>query len=268
MVVAGGSARTAGIGGVTVPGTLPKDRVVIVTGGGQGIGRVLVHALAEAGAIPVAADVNGAAAVETAESAPGAAMGVEVDVSDAASVAAMTEAVLARYGRVDGLVNNAALFSTLKMQPFDEIADEDWARVMAVNVTGPFLCAKAAAPHMRKAGFGRIVNISSGAVTLGRPNYVHYTTSKAALLGMTRSMARELGPHGVTVNSVLPGSVETGIPRETVTEAAKAEIIGMQCIPRRQTPEDLVGAVLFLLSDASAFVTGQSLTVDGGATHL
>ena len=164
---------------MSLPGTLPKDRVVIVTGGGQGIGRVLVHALAEGGAIPVAADVNGGAAAETADNAPGEAMGVEVDVSDAASVAAMTEAVLARYGRIDGLVNNAALFSTLKMQPFDEIADEDWTRVMAVNVTGPFLCAKAAAPHMRKAGFGRIVNISSGAVTLGRPNYVHYTTSKA-----------------------------------------------------------------------------------------
>lgn len=246
---------------------VPEGRVIIVTGGGQGIGRVLVHALAAVGAVPVAADIDGAAAQASAEGAPGPAMGLQVDVSDPASVTAMADAVLQAHGRIDGLVNNAALFSALRMQPFEEIELPDWNRVMAVNVNGPFLCSRAVAPHMRAAGFGRIVNISSGAVTLGRPNYLHYTTSKAALIGMTRSMARELGPDGITVNAVLPGSVETGIPRETVTEAAKQAIIAMQCIPRRQTPDDLLGAILFLLSDASGFVTGQSLTVDGGATH-
>ena len=254
--------------GAAAAGQTPQGRVVIVTGAGQGIGRVLVHALSLAGAIPVAADINGDAAEETAAGAPGEAAFVRADVADELSVNAMVAKVVAEHGRVDGLVNNAAIFSTLKMKPFDQIALDEWERVMAVNVTGAFLCARSVAPHMRAGAFGRIVNISSGAVTLGRPNYLHYTTSKAALIGMTRSLARELGPDGITVNAVLPGSVETGIPRETVTEAAKAAIIGLQCIPRRQTPEDLTGAVLFLLSDASAFVTGQSLTVDGGATHL
>ncbi|MEQ8442656.1 MAG: SDR family oxidoreductase [Alphaproteobacteria bacterium] len=249
------------------PSLTPTDRVVIVTGGGQGIGRTLVHALSAVGALPVAADINGDAADRAAAEAPGEAMAATVDVADPASVDALIVQVLQKYGRIDGLVNNAALFSTLKMRPFDEIPLDEWSRVLTVNVTGPYLCARAVAPYMRDAQFGRIINISSGAVTLGRPNYLHYTTSKSALIGMTRSLARELGPHGVTVNSVLPGSVETEIPRETVTETAKAAIIAMQCIPRRQLPDDLVGAVLFLLSDASAFMTGQALTVDGGATH-
>lgn len=246
----------------------PAGRVVIVTGGGQGIGRVLVEALAAMRAIPIAADINALAAEDAAKAAPGEAMAVQVDVADESSVNAMVDAVVTRYGRIDGLVNNAALFSTLKMQPFEEIALPDWERVMQVNITGPFICARAVAPHMRANRFGRIINVSSGAVTLGRPNYLHYTTSKAALIGMTRSMARELGPHGITVNSVLPGSVETGIPRETVNPASSSAIVGLQCIPRRQVPEDLTGTMAFLLSEASGFVTGQSLTVDGGATHL
>jgi NAD(P)-dependent dehydrogenase (short-subunit alcohol dehydrogenase family) len=131
----------------------------------------------------------------------------------------------------------------------------------------PFLCCRAVLPAMRRAKWGRIVNMASGAVTLGRPNYLHYITSKAALVGMTRSMARELGRDGITVNAILPGATFTEIERKTVTPAQKERIVAMQCIPRPEVPEDLVGTILFLASDASAFLTGQALTVDGGATH-
>ena len=139
--------------------------------------------------------------------------------------------------------------------------------VLRVNVTGPFLCARAVLPLMRRHGWGRIVNIASGAVTMGRPNYLHYIASKAALVGMSRSMARELGPDGITVNAILPGATFTEVERKTVTPEQKERIVAQQCIPRPQAPGDLVGTLLFLASDASAFVTGQSLTVDGGATH-
>jgi 3-oxoacyl-[acyl-carrier protein] reductase len=139
--------------------------------------------------------------------------------------------------------------------------------VLRVNVTGQMLCARAVLPAMRKARWGRIVNMASGAVTLGRPNYLHYITSKAALIGMTHSMARELGNDGITVNAILPGATFTEIERKTVTPEQKARIVAMQCIQRPETPDDLVGTMLFLASDASAFLTGQAITVDGGATH-
>jgi NAD(P)-dependent dehydrogenase (short-subunit alcohol dehydrogenase family) len=248
-----------------------RDRVVLVTGAAQGIGRVLAGAFAETGAIAIVADRDADKAEATAAAiadAGGRASAVRVDVADPNSVDAMVAEIEARYKPVEVLINNAALFSTLTMQPFEEIPLDEWDMVQRVNVTGPFLCARAVTTGMRKSGFGRIINISSGAVTLGRPNYLHYTTSKAALIGMTRSMARELGPAGITVNAVLPGAIETEIPRETVTPEAKRRIVEMQCIPRGEMPDDLVGIMLFLASDASSFITGQSITVDGGATHL
>lgn len=247
------------------------DRVAVVTGAGQGIGRRFAHALAAAGATIVIAERNAAAGERVASEVSatgGEALFVETDVAEPGSVDAMVEKVSRAFGRIDALINNAALFSSLEMRPFDEIPLEEWDAVLRVNLTGAFLCARAVAPAMRRAGFGRIVNIASGAVTLGRPNYLHYTTSKAGLIGMTRSLARELGPQGITVNAILPGATFTEVERKTVSEEQKARIIAQQCVPRPETPEDLVGALLFLVSDASAFVTGQSLTVDGGATHL
>jgi NAD(P)-dependent dehydrogenase (short-subunit alcohol dehydrogenase family) len=246
-------------------------RVAIVTGGGQGLGRAFAKAFAAAGATAVIADIddNKAASV-SAEimKAGGKALAVETDVADEASVALMVEVVKDQLGRIDILVNNAAIFSTLKMRPFEKIPLDEWERVLRVNVTGAFLCARAVLPAMRRRKWGRIINISSGAVALGRPNYLHYITSKAALIGMSRAMARELGPAGITVNAILPGATFTEIKRKTVTPAQKKKIIAMQCIPRAETPPDLVGTVLFLSSDASAFITGQSINVDGGATHL
>lgn len=242
-----------------------KGRVAIITGAGQGLGRAFAHGFAAQGAVPVIAEINEDKGRAVAAETGG--LYVRTDVSDPASVDAMARAVLDAYGRIDVLVNNAAIFSTLEMRPFEEIPLDEWERVLRVNLTGPFLCARAVASAMRKAGWGRIINIASAAVSLGRPNYLHYIASKAGLAGMTNSLARELGPHGITVNAILPGATFTEIPRKTVTPEQKKAIVGMQCIPRPEVPEDLVGVVLFLASPASGFVTGQALTVDGGATH-
>ncbi|WP_234729444.1 SDR family NAD(P)-dependent oxidoreductase [Acidocella facilis] len=247
------------------------DRVVIVTGGGQGIGRVYTKGLAVAGAIPVIVDLDGDKAASVAKEVQalgGKAISIQADVSRPESVSAMTEKTLKILGRIDGIVNNAAIFSTLKMRPFEEIPLDEWQRVINVNITGVMLCCKAVMPAMKAAGFGRIINISSSAITLGRPDYLHYTTSKAGIVGLTRSMAREVGQHGITVNAILPGATFTEIPRETVTPAQKQGLIAMQCIKRPQAAEDLLGTILFLASDAAAFLTGQSIAVDGGATHL
>ncbi|HYZ63046.1 MAG TPA: SDR family oxidoreductase [Acetobacteraceae bacterium] len=242
-----------------------QGRVALVTGAGQGIGRVFAHAFAAAGAIPIVADRNVPKARAVAEAIGGEA--IEVDVGDPGSVQAMADSVEARHGRIDILVNNAAIFSTLTMKNFDQIPLDEWDQVLRVNLTGPFLCARAVLPAMRRAQWGRIVNIGSGAVTLGRPGYVHYIASKAALVGMGRSMARELGPDGITVNAILPGATFTEIERKTVTPDFVQRIVAQQCVHRPQVPEDLVGALLFLCSPGAAFVTGQALTVDGGATH-
>lgn len=246
-------------------------RVVVITGAGQGIGRVYAKGLALSGAIPVIADLDGDKAAQVkqeVEALGGRALAVRTDVGDAASVAALAKQTVEAFGRVDGLINNAAVFSTLKMRSFDEIPIEEWERVLRVNVTGAMLCCKALLPAIKSAGRGRIINISSSAITMGRPNYAHYTTSKSGLIGFTRSAARELGAFGITVNAILPGATFTEVPRETVTPAQKEALVAAQCIKRPQAPEDLLGPVLFLLSDASAFITGQSITVDGGSTHL
>ncbi len=246
------------------------DKVVVITGAGQGIGRAFAKSFASAGARVVIAERNVEKAHSVAQeiaAGNGHATVVETDVADAESVAALGASVDRQFGRADVLINNAAIFSTLEMRPFDQIPLPEWEQVLRVNVTGPFLCARAMLPLMRRNKFGRIINMASGAVTLGRPNYLHYIASKAALEGMTHSMARELGADGITVNAVLPGATYTEIARKTVTPEQKERIVAMQCVPRPQIPDDLVGVVLFLASDASAFMTGQSLNVDGGATH-
>jgi 3-oxoacyl-[acyl-carrier protein] reductase len=251
-------------------GSSLKGRIAIVTGAGQGIGRAFAKAFAAAGAIPVIAERNGKTAASVSieiMKAGGKALAIETDIADPASVAEMIEVVEGEYSRIDILVNNAAIFSTLQMRPFEQIPLEEWNEVLRVNITGQMLCARAVLPAMRRAKWGRIINMSSGAVSLGRPGYLHYITSKSALIGMSRSMARELGPDGITVNAILPGATFTEIERQTVTPAQKEKIIAMQCIPRAETPEDLIGTALFLASDASAFITGQAINADGGATH-
>ncbi|HEY6381789.1 MAG TPA: 3-oxoacyl-ACP reductase family protein [Pseudolabrys sp.] len=246
-----------------------KDRVVIITGAGQGIGRVFAKSFAMAGARAVIAEINESKAAAVSKEimeAGGESLAVTTDVSDSASIDEMIDVVEDEYGRIDVLINNAAIFSTLDMRPFDQIPLEEWDQVLRVNLTGPFLCARAVVPVMRRAKWGRIINVGSGAVRLGRPNYLHYIASKAALAGMSLSMAREVSADGITVNTILPGATFTEIERKTVTPEQKERIIAMQCVPCAEKPEDLVGAVLFLASEASSFVTGQSINLDGGVT--
>lgn len=245
-------------------------RTAIVTGAAQGIGVAYARALAQAGANVVVADINDRGAARAAaaiDEAGGRAIAVACDVSDATACERVAAAALDAYGGIDILVNNAALFTGLPRARFWDLEPTEWRRVIDVNVTGSFLAARACAPTMRRAGWGRIVNISSSTVPLGRPNFLHYVTSKAAIIGMTRSMARELGADGVTANAIMPGLTETEIEDPNVTEEIRELMVALQCIPRRQVPQDLVGALLFLCSDASAFMTGQTLGIDGGATH-
>jgi NAD(P)-dependent dehydrogenase (short-subunit alcohol dehydrogenase family) len=246
-----------------------QGRAAIITGAGQGIGRVFAKAFAMAGAIAVIAERNEKTATAVADEimkAGGQALAVTTDVADPASIAKMVETVERQYNRIDILINNAGIFSTLEMRPFDQIPLEEWEQVLRVNLTGPFLCTRAVLPAMRRAKWGRIINIASGAVRLGRPNYLHYIATKSALAGMSLSMARELGPDNITVNAILPGATFTEIERKTVTPEQKQRIIALQCVPRAETPDDLVGAALFLASDASRFVTGQNINLDGGVT--
>jgi len=188
-------------------------------------------------------------------------------VGEMGSLEALAKTVVDRFGRIDALVNNAGLFSNLEMRPFWQIPLEEWNRVMHVNATGPFMATRAVLPAMIKAKAGRIVHISSAAVPMGRPNYLHYITSKSALVGMTSSMAHELGEHGIGVNAIMPGAIFTEIERKTVTPQQKAAILGAQSFKREGKPDDIVGAVLFLASDAARWVTGQCLVVDGGMIH-
>jgi 3-oxoacyl-[acyl-carrier protein] reductase len=246
-------------------------RVVIVTGAGQGIGRVYAQRFAEAGAIPVIAEINaenGRRVCDEIRAHGFNAHFFATDVSDRASVDAMVRQTLAAQDRIDALINNAALYTRISRGTFDTLPVDEWEQVLKVNVTGAFLCARAVLPAMRKAKWGRIINISSSTVLLGRPNFLHYVTSKAALIGMTRAMARELGPDGITVNSILPGLTKTEIEAAGATEAVWQTILARQCIPRQETPDDVASVALFLASSASGFVTGQSIVVDGGTAHL
>lgn len=246
-------------------------KVVLITGAGQGLGRCFAHRFADSGAIVIVSDINEPAAkqvVDDIRAGSGEAMALPMDVADEESVCAGIDEVVENYGRLDVLVNNASIFSTLKMRPYDEIPVAEWRKVIDVNLTGVYLCSRFAAAPMRESGWGRIINISSAVVNMGRPLYVHYVASKAGVIGLSRSLARELGPYGITVNSVLPGATDTEIERDTVTPEQRKALIRMRSIPRGETPEDLAGVVLFLASDDASFLTGQSLTVDGGTTFL
>ena len=247
------------------------DRVIVITGAGQGIGRAYAHHFADNGAIPVIADIdgeNGARVAAEVEAAGGRALAVQADVTSPDSVTAMVDTTLSAYGRLDVLINNAAIFVTLGRRPFEDIPLEEWRQVMDVNITGCFICASAVIPQMRKAGWGRIINISSSTVPQGIPYFLHYVTSKSALIGMSRAMAREVGRDGITVNAVLPGMIETEVENVGRTDEGRQHVIGAQSLKRQQIPEDMVGTLLFLASPASGFMTGQSLCVDGGAAFL
>lgn len=242
-------------------------KVAIITGAAQGIGRSFALKFAAEGARVAVADLNAAKGEEVAaqiRAGGGEAIMVAVDVADDESTRAMAREVSEHFGRIDALLNNASIFSTIRMGPFDEITPHEWRSLMEVNLTGSFFCCQAVAPALRAAQGGAIVNISSGTVLMGRAGYAHYVTSKAGIIGMTRALANELGGDGVRVNAIMPGSVETEVPRDTVTPEQARAIVGRQALAQRLRPEDIVGTAVFLASDESALMTGQSVVVDGG----
>ncbi len=250
-----------------------QDRVSIITGSGQGLGRAFAKAFAERGAVSIIAEINAANAEKVAAEitdAGGKALAIETDVRESGSVRAMVDRTLAEFGRIDVLINNAALLQGISRVPVDQISDEEWDDIQRVNVTGAFYCVRAVVPYMRKAGWGRIINISSDTVLLPPPmTFAHYVTSKAALIGLTRELARELGADGITVNAIMPGSTETEVNRsEEVLQNRIKHVVPRQAIPRVEVADDLVGAALFLASDEAGFITGQSLPVNGGLAFV
>jgi NAD(P)-dependent dehydrogenase (short-subunit alcohol dehydrogenase family) len=240
-------------------------RVAIVTGGGRGIGREYCRALAGDGAIVVAADIDLDGAEETATLITkdgGTACALPVDVSDRNSTLAVAEAVQDRFGRADVLVNNAAIYHSMRMDPQLTVDIDYWRRVFAVNLDGALLMTQAVAPMMIEAGWGRIVMQTSTAAYLGGGG--HYAVSKLALLGLTRGFAKELGPHGITVNGIAPGVIATEATAATIPATKLEALAAITPLPHQGGPEDLTGTLLFLCSEAAAWMTGQTLIVDGG----
>ena len=243
---------------------------VVVTGGAAGLGLVYARRFLREGACVFIADIVDPAAAVASLDAGDRVGGCRVDVASAASVAAMMEEAHRRLGRIDVLINNAAVFASLKPQPFDAIPEEEWDRVMAVNVRGMWNCIKAVAPVMRAQKGGRIVNVASAIVAKGTPFLLHYVASKGAVIAMTRALARELGDDGIAVNAVAPGLIlsDTVRANPAVTSFQSAAVLQSRAFKRDAVPEDVEGAVVFLASPDSAFMTGQTLVVDGGSVFV
>lgn len=245
-----------------------EGRVVLITGAARGIGQEYAKGLGAAGARIVVGDVTDCSETMALTKSAGAQIvGARLDVTDTASASSFVSIAIEAFGRVDALINNAALYGALRGGRFDSIDEADWDAAMAVNVKGIWNCCKAAVPAMRQAGGGSIVNIASLAATYGMPFALHYTTSKGAVIGLTRGLARELGRDGIRVNAVAPSAVLTEGTKEFMGskyERALDTIKSGQTIQSNLMPADLVGTVAWLISDASRFVTGQTISVDGG----
>lgn len=241
-----------------------KDKVAIITGGGGGLGRVFSLAVAQEGAKVVIAEIdweNAQAVKDEVQKKGGEVMALRTDVSLEKDTLEMAQKTTERFGRIDILVNNAAIFP---MKPWDQITGEEWDQVLATNLKGCFLCAKAVFPHMKKQGGGKIINISSGVYLMGFPNFIHYVSSKAGIIGFTRALAREVGDYGVNVNAVTLGLTQTEAVKRLMPEEVADQLASNQCLKRKEMPEDLAGTVLFLASEDSNFITGQIINVDGG----
>ena len=239
------------------------DKSVIITGGGGKIGKAYALAFAKEGAKVSLPDISSAEpAVKAIRDMGGTAISMRCDVTDEKSVKTMVDETAKQFGTVDVLINNAAYFMTVWKGPFWQMTVEEFDKAMAVNVRGSWLCAKAVVPYMQKQKQGKIVNISSNVALTGNPNYIHYVTSKGAIIAMTRAMARELGDWNICVNTVTPGFVVTeGRQVDPEYEKIRAQ---QRSLKRSQVETDLVGTVLFLSSPESDFMTGQLLNVDGG----
>ncbi|MCC7106330.1 MAG: SDR family oxidoreductase [Chloroflexi bacterium] len=248
------------------------ERVAVVTGGGNGMGREYCRALAGAGATVVVAEIDDDAATSVARSVGGAAL--HLDITDEASVAAGVRDILERHGRIDILVNNAG-GALGRRALLGETDLETWEATLRLNLTGPFLMSREVIPHMRARGYGKIVNVCSASVFSGiaaslyleppaRQNLVPYLAAKGGVLGLTRALAREVGVDGIRVNAVAPGYTLTERARRTLSAEVPADVLSRQVFPRAGAPEDPAGAVLFLASPDSDWMTGQTLVVDGG----
>lgn len=243
---------------------LLEQKTIVVTGGATGIGQAFALGCAAQGANLVVADMNSVnETVAAIQQAGGRAIGVKVDVSNQESLNAMADAALKAFGRIDGLVNNAAYFREVKLTPFEEIDPEIWERIFQVNVRGVWQCCKAVMPAMRAQNSGSIVNISSVVAVAGQPGYLHYVATKGAVLSMTKGLAKECGSAGVRVNVIAPGFVITDATKNRPVEWQQS-FLKARAISREQRPNDLVGTAMYLLSDLSAFVSGQTVVVDGG----
>jgi NAD(P)-dependent dehydrogenase (short-subunit alcohol dehydrogenase family) len=247
-------------------------RTAIVTGGAKGIGVHYADALAGEGAQVMIADIVDGAAVAAdicARHGQGAADSAITDVSDEASVKALVEKTVKKFGKIDVLINNAAVFANLATQKVTDIDVKDWDRIMAVNIRGPFLMVKHVVPHMKKAGYGKIVNIGSGTAHKGLAEFSHYVTTKGAMMAFTRALSRELGGDKICVNTLAPGFTISESVMENIEHHEKWRnvIVAGRAIKREMLPEDLRGAIVFLSSPESDFVTGQTILVCGGSIN-
>lgn len=245
-------------------------KTIVVTGAGQGIGKAYARRLATDGAHVAIVDINQAtvsAAIEELQSSGLSVSGWCVDVSNADDVRRFARELGDQHTQLHGLVNNAAIFSSLKLKSFWDIDPTEWDQVMAVNVRGPWLMVSALRSALCASGNASVVNIGSDSVWMGKTGYLHYVTSKAAVYGMTHAMARELGPENVRVNTLSPGFTTTEVPRETFTQAQLEGIMKAQALPRVAGTEDIVGVVAFLMGPDSRWITGQTMHVAGGLLY-
>ena len=248
-------------------------KVVIVTGAARGLGQVFAERLAREGAKVVVADkLDVSETIQKLKVLGTDATAVSVDVTSADSTRSMAEKAMQAYGRIDVLVNNAGIWGGIKLKPFDTIPEEEWDRVMAVNLKGVWQCCKAVYPYMKKQGSGSIINISSASILEGVALISHYVASKGAVWAFTRSLSRELGQYGIRVNSISPGYTMTQASKEISDDPAILKIasdrnVDARVIQRPMMPDDLDGTVVFLASEDSAFISGQNINVDGGSRH-
>lgn len=241
-----------------------KGRVLLITGAAQGIGRSIAAEFARRGWNVVMGDIQQDKVESAARDIGGTALAVKLDVCDEASAASAAQTAMDRFGRLDALLNNAALFTQLKRQNLTDISISEWRRVMDVNLLGPFVMTKAAVEPMKRSGGGSIINIATVGIYHASNRLAHYNASKAGVVGLTRTAARELGEHGIRVNAIAPGATSTEEVLAVSSSERLAERAKLRSLARIQTPEDLFGPILFLASEDSRFITGQLINVDGG----